>query len=1584
MQFDFDGPAKVIKGEIHNILSILRSDPRYVSPLRFTQEISGHKFNSYDDGTHYQYQHPLLKSLRDLSDKLSYLQYFNHHEKRTQDKEEKATNDSNSHNNSSFAMIDSGIDIDVDVVTYVSPFVTAIISRELSGPITGAALSSLHKFLLYGFISLDSPRAKDGITLIARCIRHCSFEESKNNSSEKRIHEHKHSRHFGLSKSSSSSANEGKFIFFPSLRRGKRRLSSNNGRSGSGNQHSSSAAMNMHDEEVVMKLLSLSALVIRCEAGSMLNPNDIVGIFETCLHVSCHAKNASTLLRSAAGDTLKHIVLVVFGRGGMTIHSSYHSNRYWNETGKGRICFTSGDYSDSGNDDERLSDDLWAEAKFEEDDISFLNTYQSHYDPINKSANSNNIQSMNQIMNTSVSSQTHSNSEQMTKICAEQNKFNAGFEHNDLGSKQKCNNEIDMNDQIQQENDSKDRDPVSSQYPLPKSDSKESLYNLSTSNQKALSQQGDEINILQQQREGKRENEKNIKPNIDHQQQIYSNSEKHGKADLEIENQMKVNSPMPEESNVIGQKEEIRTTFEDMRIDLNSGPPSSFPYSPTSAITKVSNVQESGHSQRPPSLPSNTEVNPHSVMNSNSPAIVTILHRLAQLSDPRENTDATCIQSLTLINIALETGVITQLFIKYPVLLSILQNDLCRHLLHLSTHFDLVILSLTLRVIFNLFNSIKNHLKVQLEVFLTSVHLRIVNGDSSSPEQKELALESLLEFCHEPALMNDLYMNYDCDMQCTNLFETICKALANHASPKTVKSNEKSDDNINDDLVSTVPLNGLNRLALEGILAVIDSIEQRCHAPFNFCDEDKRLPKASVATFSRSTSDVNSTTDTSQQQDYYEHRLHLANLRPSSITSFSSPASTTTASSVDTNNDWMSQAREKTANVLIERKKLKHRRSLVVDEFNKNATGKEWIPYAKSLGVLPEPANAESVASFLYETPNLDKAGIGLYISKGPDEKYPFHAEVRKHFTSLFTFKQMEFSDALRTFLRKFRLPGEAQCIDRLLELFGLTFFNQQDSKNTIFKNSDAAFILAFSTIMLNTDLHNPNLRDDRRMTVEQFINTNRGLNAGENFQEEFLRDLYMKIKAEEIQVNQDLNEVNDANIIKLDGLLSTSTQVSAPFFTPSETARKTFFQAGVHERDMFTTIFSSAFECITSVYVRSWDDILVVKALRGLQQMAAICAYFQMDEEFNEILRILLLYGKDYISSCIELLDEGLDKELEEASTSSPFLQIAPRHYYFDPEDHGTIDNADFYDEDSPIPFSLIKATSLKNDSSATKNNSHIISNSQLYDDIVDGSASHRGLLSLHFAFTLVCTHTLLVREAWPNIVECLFLLRDANALPSGIGDLDDFADCHGNLLPQSHYALRTQQRVNDFFFGIENTQDRNDGLWGSVTSIFGTSKDEKGELNSKSRSVPLNTVNRSQQFYSEGLVIVSQAAQFEHVFMRSKDLLLATKIIRNLLDARDLGDPNVVNQDKFHPLFEHHAVFALELATRTLLWNRRLATDLFPIFRSKLELMLSHANKENNADEGSSEQISFLIERGVVTILRAFIHLYDIPEVR
>jgi len=109
------------------------------------------------------------------------------------------------------------------------------------------------------------------------------------------------------------------------------------------------------------------------------------------------------------------------------------------------------------------------------------------------------------------------------------------------------------------------------------------------------------------------------------------------------------------------------------------------------------------------------------------------------------------------------------------------------------------------------------------------------------------------------------------------------------------------------------------------------------------------------------------------------------------------------------------------------------------------------------------------------------------------------------------------FDQALRKYLTKFMLPGEAQKISRMMEVFAEKYLAQNP---TVFPNKDIAFILAFSIIMLNTDAHNPAIAPKDKMTKEQFIWNNRGKWVdGADPPKELLEDLYDKIASDEIKV---------------------------------------------------------------------------------------------------------------------------------------------------------------------------------------------------------------------------------------------------------------------------------------------------------------------------------------------------------------------------------------------------------------------------------------------------------------------------------
>ena len=80
------------------------------------------------------------------------------------------------------------------------------------------------------------------------------------------------------------------------------------------------------------------------------------------------------------------------------------------------------------------------------------------------------------------------------------------------------------------------------------------------------------------------------------------------------------------------------------------------------------------------------------------------------------------------------------------------------------------------------------------------------------------------------------------------------------------------------------------------------------------------------------------------------------------------------------------------------------------------------------------------------------------------------------------------------TLLSGFRLPGEAQKIDRIMETLAARYCALNSE---VFPSADVAFVLAFSVIMLQTDLHNPAIKEEKKMTKDGFRRNNRGICNG-------------------------------------------------------------------------------------------------------------------------------------------------------------------------------------------------------------------------------------------------------------------------------------------------------------------------------------------------------------------------------------------------------------------------------------------------------------------------------------------------------
>ena len=90
-------------------------------------------------------------------------------------------------------------------------------------------------------------------------------------------------------------------------------------------------------------------------------------------------------------------------------------------------------------------------------------------------------------------------------------------------------------------------------------------------------------------------------------------------------------------------------------------------------------------------------------------------------------------------------------------------------------------------------------------------------------------------------------------------------------------------------------------------------------------------------------------------------------------------------------------------------------------------------------------------------------------------------------------------------------MPGEAQKIERLMEIFSHRYVicnpdlvggGGGGGAAGKLNSADSVFILAFAIILLNTDLHTPNLKPEKRMKVEDFVRNLRGIDDGSDVDE--------------------------------------------------------------------------------------------------------------------------------------------------------------------------------------------------------------------------------------------------------------------------------------------------------------------------------------------------------------------------------------------------------------------------------------------------------------------------------------------------
>lgn len=183
--------------------------------------------------------------------------------------------------------------------------------------------------------------------------------------------------------------------------------------------------------------------------------------------------------------------------------------------------------------------------------------------------------------------------------------------------------------------------------------------------------------------------------------------------------------------------------------------------------------------------------------------------------------------------------------------------------------------------------------------------------------------------------------------------------------------------------------------------------------------------------------------------------------------------------------------------------------------FNKKP--ERGITYLVRKGFLEN--SPQGVARFLISRKGLSKQMIGEYLG---NLQNPFNSAVLECFAQELDLSGMQVDVALRKFQTYFRMPGEAQKIERLMEVFSHRYCHCNRDVVARLRNLDTVFVLAFAIIMLNTDLHTPNLKPERRMKLEDFIKNLRGIDDCCDIDRDMLVGIYERVKANEFKPGSD------------------------------------------------------------------------------------------------------------------------------------------------------------------------------------------------------------------------------------------------------------------------------------------------------------------------------------------------------------------------------------------------------------------------------------------------------------------------------
>ncbi|KAL5248280.1 hypothetical protein ACHWQZ_G017457 [Mnemiopsis leidyi] len=412
----------------------------------------------------------------------------------------------------------------------------------------------------------------------------------------------------------------------------------------------------------------------------------------------------------------------------------------------------------------------------------------------------------------------------------------------------------------------------------------------------------------------------------------------------------------------------------------------------------------------------------------------------------------------------------------------LIKQFLCVALSKNGVSTDPSVFEISLSIFLILISNFKYHLKMQIEVFFKDIFLSVLENPSYSFQHKWFVMRALAKVCADPQIIVDIYLNYDCDMVLDNIFERLVNDISRIAQ-----------GNLADHGLTPQQEAQLQHKGMECLVSIL-----------------KCLVEWSKDMYRRPQQRLDETTEKDgESKDTLEEKLldTPGNDTPRSIPRSTSMSSLASAGLLDNPQEFENIKKQKS---ILEQG---------IEKFNKKP--KKGIEFLQDAGLIG-PTSAD-VARFFHTDERLSKTMIGEILGDDSEEC----KKIMSDYVDQLDFNDMAIVTALRTFLAGFRLPGEAQKIDRLMLKFAQRYY-ENNPELEMFASADTCYVLAYSIIMLTTDLHNDQVRN--KITKPDYIKMNRGINDSQDLPPEYLEGIYDEISANEIKMRYDKGELTRVN----------------------------------------------------------------------------------------------------------------------------------------------------------------------------------------------------------------------------------------------------------------------------------------------------------------------------------------------------------------------------------------------------------------------------------------------------------------------